>query len=183
MIIKELSKGSTIREIVAKKIILSESDRNKGKPITVETLRILVKKITGTDRRLGPRSEKVIKRVVAAQREGWDKMVFRFLEQKPTCLACGNDLHHLSYTMLCDVCRPKRNYRIFVARNPLYNAQKWQKNKVRQTILHRRYYQTHADQINYRRRIRRREKRRRNFEDLLRFELGRLERDVRAAGL
>jgi len=114
--------------------------------------------------------------------ERWHKKVLRFLESKPICLDCKEALHHFSYTMLCHTCRKRRNYKVFVSRNPNYNAQKWQKNKVRQTMLHRKYYLEHTDEINRQQRIKRREKRR-NYKDSLRFKLGRLERDVRAAGL
>ncbi|GAH95825.1 unnamed protein product, partial [marine sediment metagenome] len=57
-----------------------------------------------------------------------------------------------------------------------------QKNKVRQTMLHKEYYLAHTDEINRQRRIKRREKRK-NYEESLRFKLGRLERDVQATGL
>jgi len=120
--------------------------------------------------------------MMTVAQERWHKKVFRFLESKPTCSACGEELHHFSYTMLCHTCRKRRNYRRFVSLNPLYNAQKWQKNKVRQTMLHKKYYLAHKDEINRQCRIKRQEKRK-NYENSLRFKLGRLERDVRATGL
>lgn len=133
---------------------------------------------TNIDKRFGPRSKGELKRRVVAL----DRKVLQFLEQKPICLDCKEALNHFSYTMLCSICRAKRDYRKFVGRNPLYKAQWWQKNKVRQTIRYRKYYLGHKDEINFRRRFKRREKRR-NYEDSLRFKLERLERDVRAKGL
>lgn len=183
MIIEELSKGLSIGEIAAKKIILSESNRNKGKPVAVKFLRTFIKDLTGIDRRLGPRTEQRIREITATNIARWPRITLQFLESKPICSACGDELHHFSHTMLCDTCRPRRNYRRFISRNPLYNAQKWQKSKARQLMLQRKRRLTqNMDEINRRRRIKRREKRR-NYEDSLRFKLGKLERDVRAKGL
>ena len=125
---------------------------------------------------LVPHNVMIIKMTLAQER--WHKKAFRFLEQNPVCSACGDELHHFSYTMLCDACRNRKNYKRFVSLHPLYNKQ----NKVRQAVRSRRHYLAHKDEINHRRSIRRREKRRRSHEDSLRFELGRLERAVRAAG-
>jgi len=133
---------------------------------------------TDIDGRFGPRSEEEVNRRI----EAWAKKTLQFLEKKPKCSDCGDALYHFSYTMLCDDCRPRKNYRAFVRRNPGYNAQQWQKNKVRKLKQQRRYYLANKDEINRQRRIRRREKRR-NYEESLRFKLGKLEKDVQDAGL
>lgn len=47
VILEELEKGFTAQAVADRKIIFSESDRNKGKPVTSHTIRILVKNLTG----------------------------------------------------------------------------------------------------------------------------------------
>lgn len=47
IIIEELKKGFNIKQIAERKIIFSESDRNKGKPVTTKTLYALIKDRTG----------------------------------------------------------------------------------------------------------------------------------------
>ena len=137
---------------------------------------------TDIDRRFGPRSEEVVKKRADGIRRGWRRKTLKFLEQKPICSECKDELHHFSRTMLCGYCRMAKNKANHLRRNPGYLARHYQENKERILAYQRSYYLIYKDQICLRLRIKY-QKKRRNHEESLRFKLERLERDVQAAGL
>lgn len=141
-----------------------------------------MKALANIDRRLGPRSEEVVKRMTVASLASVRRKRLQFLESKPVCSECGAKFHHFSKTMLCTSCRVRKNKENFLSRNPGYNARQYQKNKKRELTRQRRYYLINRDKINLCLRIKY-QRGRTNYEGSLRFKLGRLERDVRAAGL
>lgn len=135
------------------------------------------------NKRFGSRSEKVVKKRTIAIRKGWRRKTLKFLEQKPICFKCKEELHHFSRTMLCNYCRIAKNKANHLSRNPGYLARHYQENKERILAYQRSYYLIYKDEICLRLRIKYAEKKRENYEDSLRFKLGRLERDVWATGL